>query len=346
MPRLIYDFDKEGLEAFFVSLGQKGFRAGQMLTRVYGQGVTDVALMTEFAAGLRETLARELDFTLPLRSERQESVDGTVKLLYGLSDGEMVETVLIPDEDRLTQCVSTQAGCAMGCAFCRTATGGFSRNLTAGEIVSQILAGEQDGGFGKRPTNVVFMGMGEPLHNLENTVRAFDIISADWGLGIGRKKITVSTCGLADRMLSLPERMLPSLAVSLNATTDEVRDAIMPVNRRFPIKTLMDALKSLKLPPRAMITIEYVLLGGVNDTIADAKRLAKLLAGLKAKINLIPFNPHGDDSYRAPSPEAVKAFQTLLLEKNFIAVLRKSRGGDILAACGQLKAKAIDENGP
>lgn len=337
--KYFYDFDKEGLEAFFASLGEKPFRARQLLHRVYHLGGADAGDATEFGAALKEKLARELDFSLPALLERQESADGTVKLLFALGDGERVETVLIPDEERLTQCVSTQAGCAMGCAFCRTAEGGFSRNLTPGEIVAQVVAGERHGGFAKRPTNVVFMGMGEPLANFDATVAAFDALTAPWGLGLSRRKITVSTCGLVDRMLELPPRIASSLAVSLNATTDEARDRLMPVNRRWPLAKLIDAIEKIGAATGERVTVEYVLLGGVNDTLADAKRLAALLSRSRCKVNLIPYNAQGEEGFSSPAPQAVEAFQKYLLDREFVAVLRKSRGRDIKAACGQLKAE-------
>lgn len=338
LPPLFYDFDPPALEDFFRGLGEKPYRARQALHRVYRKGARSFAEMTEFPAALQQRLAETLSLELPQVRERQVSRDGTVKLLLEMRDGECVETVLMPDEDRLSQCVSTQAGCAMGCKFCRTASLGLTRNLSAGEIVGQVLAGEAESGFGRRVTNVVFMGMGEPLHNLEATARAFGLMTSDHCLAIGKRKISISTSGLVDAMKRLPEEMLPSLAVSLNATTDEVRDRIMPVNKRYPIAALLKTLRELPMPPRARYTVEYVLLGGVNDSLEDAKRLTKLLAGVRCKINLIPYNPHEAGEFAAPDPEAVARFQAYLLEKDFTTFLRKSRGSDILAACGQLKA--------
>ncbi len=335
---LFYEYDLDGLQEFFSSLGEKPFRAKQLMTRIYKNRVAGFSKVTEFSNELRKKLDETLSLQLPEIVDRQESSDGTVKLLVRFADGESVETVLIPDEERLTQCVSTQAGCAMGCTFCRTATLGLSRNLTAGEIVAQLLVAEAEGGFNRRVSNVVFMGMGEPLHNFDATVKAFNILSCGIGLAITRRRITVSTCGLADKLKLLPPEMLPSLAISLNATTDEVRDRIMPVNKRYPIKVLIDTLKQLALPPRARFTIEYVLIGGVNDSLQDARRLVQLLSGLRCKVNLIPLNENASEEMSAPTPEAVSAFQGYLLDRNFVAVKRKSRGEDIMAACGQLRA--------
>ncbi|GAB4280232.1 MAG: 23S rRNA (adenine(2503)-C(2))-methyltransferase RlmN [Deferrisomatales bacterium] len=336
----LFDLDLAGLQSLFERMGERPFRAGQVMQWVYKRGVLDIDRMTDLARPLRAELARRASLRLPAVEQDLRSRDGTRKLLLRLADGERVETVLIPDEERLTQCVSSQVGCAMGCAFCRTGTMGLVRHLTAGEIVSQVVLARQLLGPERRVTNVVFMGMGEPLHNLDNVVRAFRILSDDHGLNITRRRLTVSTCGLVDAMRRLPAEVLPSLAVSLNATTDAVRDRIMPVNRRYPIAVLLEALKELPLPPRARHTIEYVLLGGVNDSPEDARRLVRLLSGVRCKVNLIAYNPHESSPFRAPTPEAVAAFQSQLLEKNFTAVLRKSRGQDILAACGQLKAAA------
>lgn len=341
MPSSVHllDLDLPGLEDFFRRLGQRPFRARQMMHWLYKRGATDFEAMTDLGRAVREELRREARLDLPRVAAEQVGADGTRKLLLELADGERVETVLMPDEDRVSQCVSSQAGCAMGCAFCRTGAGGLRRNLTAGEIVGQVVLGQSLLPPGGRVTNVVFMGMGEPLHNLENVVRAFRILSSDDGFTISRRRLTVSTCGLADAIRRLPADVLPSLAVSLNATTDEVRSRLMPVNRRFPIAVLLGVLRELPLPPRARYTIEYVLLGGVNDGVDDARRLVRLLSDVRCKVNLIPYNPHGPNEFEAPSPERVAAFQQHLLGKGFTTFIRKSRGQDILAACGQLRAE-------
>ncbi|MHB8763025.1 MAG: 23S rRNA (adenine(2503)-C(2))-methyltransferase RlmN [Deferrisomatales bacterium] len=345
VPVHLLDLDVAGFEAFFGGLGERPFRARQVMHWIYKRGVLRFDQMTDLARDLRERLEGSAVIDLPRVADQRTSADGTRKLVLELADGERVETVLIPDEDRLTLCVSSQAGCAMGCTFCRTGSGGLSRHLSAGEIVGQVLLGQTLAGPGSRVTNVVFMGMGEPLHNLDAVVRAFRILSSDHGLTITRRRLTVSTCGLVDALGRLPAEVLPSLAVSLNATTDEVRDRIMPVNRRWPIAELLGALRALPLPARGRYTIEYVLLGGVNDSLDDARRLVRLLSGLRCKVNLIAYNPHAESPFRAPEPEAVEAFQSHLLAKNFTAVLRRSRGQDILAACGQLRAEGAGAPG-
>ncbi len=334
------------MEEFFRANGQKPFRARQLMGRVYKQKVTDFFSMTEFAKPLREELDRTFEFRLPELVEKQKSEDGTEKLLLRMDDGELVETVLIPDGDRLTQCISSQAGCAMGCEFCRTATSGLTRNLTTCEIVGQVAASASYGSFDMEVTNVVFMGMGEPLANFDHVMRAYRILTGDWGFDLSWRKVTISTCGLVEKIKMLPPELLPGLAISLNATTDEVRSRIMPVNRAHPITELIGTLESLKLPTRARYTIEYVLLGGLNDSLDDAKRLVRLLSNISCKVNLIPYNPHGESEFKAPDPEAVKRFQSYLLGKNMNATMRKSRGQDILAACGQLKAKELEAGEP
>ena len=337
----LLDLHLPGLEAFFDALGERPYRAQQVMHWIYKRGALGFDAMTDLSRSLRDLLVRKARIDVPKVVEEMASRDGTRKLLLELVDGERIETVLIPDEDRLTQCVSSQAGCAMGCAFCRTGSGGLRRNLTAGEIVGQVVLGQSLLPPGGRVTNVVFMGMGEPLHNLEAVVRALGILSSDHGLNITKRRLTVSTCGLVDAMRRLPADLLPSLALSLNATTDEVRSRLMPVNRRFPIAEVLAVLGELPLPGRARYTIEYVLLGGVNDSLADARRLVRLLSRLRCKVNLIPYNTHEASPFEAPGPEAVEAFQSYLLGKNFTAVLRKSRGQDIMAACGQLHSYAV-----
>ncbi len=337
----LFGLEQGEMEEFFSSIGEKPFRARQVAKRIYKGNVLDFAKMTELSGPLREKLAKEATLDLPKIVDRQESVDGTVKLLLEFEDGERVESVLIPDGERLTQCISTQVGCAMGCTFCRTASEGLTRSLDAAEIVSQVILAQNEGGFDKKVTNLVFMGMGEPLHNFEGTVKAVRILRSEYGLDIARRKITISTCGLVDKIKELPEDMLLNLAISLNATTDEVRSELMPVNKKYPIRELLETLEGVSLTARGRFTIEYVLLGGVNDSLEDAKRLAKLLSPHRYKINLIPYNPHDESPFKAPTREAVKSFQTYMLDNKFTAVLRKSRGEDILAACGQLRAKDI-----
>ncbi|MBI5441451.1 MAG: 23S rRNA (adenine(2503)-C(2))-methyltransferase RlmN, partial [Deltaproteobacteria bacterium] len=304
----LLELDLPHFESYVQTLGEKPFRARQVMRWIYKCGVLDFAAMTDLSRDVRAKLREEAVLDLPRVSRELRSTDGTRKLVLELADGARIETVLIPDEDRLTQCVSSQAGCAMGCAFCRTGSGGLRRNLTAAEIVGQVLLAQTLLPAGTRVTNVVFMGMGEPLHNLEAVTRAFRVLSSDHGLNITRRRLTVSTCGLVDALKRLPEEVLPSLAVSLNATTDEVRDRIMPVNRRYPIAELLGTLRELPLPSRARYTIEYVLLGGVNDTPEDARRLVKLLSSLRCKVNLIPYNPHEASPFRAPDQNAVEAF--------------------------------------
>ncbi len=338
-PTNLLDLDLPALEAFFAALGERPFRARQFMHGVYKRGARDFAGLTELGRGLRARLAETASLALPRVAEVRESSDGTRKLLLELADGEAVETVLIPDGERLTQCVSSQVGCAMGCAFCRTAGLGLRRNLSTAEIVGQVLLGQDLAGASGRVTNVVFMGMGEPLANLDPVLRAFRILSSDHGLNITRRRLTISTCGLVPALEKLPPEVLPSLAISLNATSDAVRDRLMPVNRRYPIALLLETLGRLPLPPRARFTVEYVLIGGVNDSLDDARRLVRLLSQLRCKVNLIAYNPHPGSPFRAPDPEAVEAFQNHLLAKNFTAVLRRSRGQDIQAACGQLRAE-------
>lgn len=339
----LLDFDQPGLDAFFKRLGEKPFRSKQLMHWIYKRGVYDFNDMTDFSQQLRDKLCESAKIELPEVEREQVSKDGTRKLLLRLGDGLLVETVLIPEAKRLTQCVSTQCGCAMGCAFCRTGQGGLSRSLGVGEIVGQILLGRSLAAGDNRLSNIVFMGMGEPLHNIENVLAAIRIISSDHGLTITKRRLTISTCGLVEAMKRIPADLLPSLAISLNATTDEVRNRIMPVNKRWPLAMLLSTLKSLPLPQRGRYTIEYVLLGGVNDSMDDAKRLVRLLSEIRCKINLIAYNPFEGSPFAGPDPARAKEFQTYLMNKNFTTVLRKSRGSDILAACGQLKSPVAKE---
>lgn len=326
------------MTAFFADLGNPAFRARQVFRWLYKHGVTDFAEMTDLGKGLRQLLADTARVSDWSPETRQVSQDGTVKYLFRLADGETVETVRIPMESgRTTLCISCQAGCAMGCRFCMTGTFGLARNLTPGEIVNQVCAATREGAV----DNIVLMGMGEPLHNLDNVVAALQILYAGDGFDYGPRKVTLSTCGLVPEIGELGQRVRVGLAVSLNATTDKVRDDLMPVNRRYPLEQLLQACRDYPLQPRERITFEYILLSGVNDSLEDARRLVKLLHGIRAKVNLIPFNEHPGSSFKCPEEKHVRAFQTVLLNSDMVAIRRASKGQDISAACGQLKGLSI-----
>jgi 23S rRNA (adenine2503-C2)-methyltransferase len=330
------------LAGFLAGLGKERFRAGQLLRWIYRRGVTDFAAMTDLAKALREELAaraRVSDWSPELQ---EESRDGTRKYLFRLEDGQTIETVRIPmDEGRSTLCISTQVGCAMGCVFCLTGNFGLARNLTCGEIVNQVCAASKDG----LVNNIVLMGMGEPLHNLDNVVKALQILYAEDGFNFGPRKVTLSTSGLVPEIHELGRRIRVNLAVSLNATTDAVRDQLMPINRRYPLAQLMEACRQFPLQPRQRITFEYILIRGVNDSLDDARRLVRLLHGIQAKVNLIPYNEHEGSALKAPEAATVEAFQRCLLGKNLVAIRRSSKGQDISAACGQLKGKLERQQG-
>ncbi len=323
----------EGLIQFLAGQGKERYRATQLFKWLYQHDAASFDEMTNLSKALREELAATACISRLEPAAVEVGLDGTRKYLFRLEDGNAVESVLIPDEERNTLCISTQAGCAMQCAFCLTGTFRLTRNLTTAEIVNQILAVKRD----VEVRNIVLMGMGEPLHNLDKVIAALQIMINDNGLKLSSRRVTVSTCGLVPELERLGREVTVNLAVSLNATTDELRDRIMPVNRRYPIATLLAALKKFPLPGRRKITIEYVLLGGVNDTPEDAKRLVRLLSDIPCKINLIPFNPHEGADFRPPTRAALDAFHKYLLDRHFTVITRDSRGSDISAACGQLK---------
>jgi 23S rRNA (adenine2503-C2)-methyltransferase len=328
--------DPEQLQAWMAARGLPAYRATQVLSWVYRRRVRSFAAMSNLPHKLRENLATA--FVLPAIDPAvvAEARDGTRKLLLHLADGAAVESVIIPDPPRLTLCISSQAGCGMGCTFCATARLGLRRNLTAWEIVTQVLAAQERLGREERLTNIVFMGMGEPLANYDAVVQAIRILTAEWGIGLSARRITVSTVGLVPAMHRLVADTAVNLAVSLTATTDEQRDRLMPINRRYPLAALMTACRELPIPQRRRITFEYVMLAGINDTIEDAHRLTRLLRGIRSKVNLIPFNPFPSAGF-APSPAADLArFQQILLAAGVNATIRASRGQDIQAACGQL----------
>lgn len=330
------------LVGFLSRLGKERYRAVQVMKWLHQGLVCTFEGMTNLSKSLREELVAMARIARPEVVRVARSEDGTTKFLFGLGDGASIETVLIPDEDHDTLCVSTQVGCAMGCRICRTAKMGLVRSLTAGEIVSQLLEVRRQTPQ-SRITNLVFMGMGEPLANFGETVKAIEILTHPNGPQISWRRMTVSTAGLVPRIRELGLTSRVKLAVSLNAVTDEQRSSIMPINRRYPISTLLTALKQYPLPRRDRITIEYVLIDRFNDSDADARELVRLLNPIRAKVNLIPLNDNVSPDLGRPKPERVLRFQEILMSRSLMAIVRKSRGTDILAACGQL---ASETGGP
>ncbi|NLC71223.1 MAG: 23S rRNA (adenine(2503)-C(2))-methyltransferase RlmN [Desulfuromonadaceae bacterium] len=315
-------------------LGKERFRARQLMQWIYRHGVVSFDAMTTLSKEFRRELAQIAFISTLTPQVVEESRDGTRKFLFLLGDGESIEAVRIPmDKERATLCVSTQVGCAMGCAFCLTGTLGLRRNLDTAEIVNQVCAVMAEEPVG----NIVFMGMGEPLANFDNVVKALNILQMEEGFDFSARKLTISTCGLVPEMKRFGEGCSVGLAVSLNAATDEVRDRLMPVNRRYPLAQLMAACRGFPLKQRQRITFEYILIQEVNDSLEDARRLVRLLHGVKAKVNLIPFNEHPASSFRRPPEDRIEAFQKHLLDRGLVAVRRASKGEDISAACGQLK---------
>ena len=332
------------LRNVFAEDGIAPFRADQVLGWVYGRGERNFDRMLNLPKALRAELASRFETRALRLSDVVMSTDGTRKLVLETHDGARIESVLIPEEDRRTVCVSSQVGCSLDCAFCATGRMGLGRNLSSGEIVDQVLsAAEVLAPIGERPTHVVFMGMGEPLLNLSAVLRAIETIRDDRGLGISPRRMTVSTAGVVTRMAELGQAVPVRLAVSLHATTDPVRDRLVPLNRRFPLSVLLDACRGYPLRPRDRISFEYVLIAGVNDTPEDAKRLAPLLRGIPAKVNLIPMNEHDGAEFRRPSDQTVDAFADRLARAHLAVTVRRSRGDDILAACGQLGAPSPAE---
>lgn len=326
------------LEQFFRDFGKERYRAVQVMKWIHQGLASSFRDMTNLSKGLREDLGAHARIVLPEVAETLVSEDGTTKLLLRLEDGAHIETVLIPEADHDTLCMSTQVGCAMGCRFCRTGALGLKRNLTAGEIVSQLLTVRRHLPD-SRVTNLVFMGMGEPLANFSETVRAVTILTHPNGPQISWRHLTVSTVGLVPRIRELGAAARIKLAVSLNAVTDEQRSAIMPINETYPLAELLGALRAYPLPRRDRITIEYVMIDGFNDSDADARQLVRILNPIRAKVNLIPLNDGTVEGMKSPRPERVLRFQELLMSRSLMAIVRKSRGRDILAACGQLAAQ-------
>jgi 23S rRNA (adenine2503-C2)-methyltransferase len=337
--REIRDLRLEELEQLVVAAGERAFRARQIAQRLWRRDATSFDEMVELPAALRELLKQHLKIeSLPI-AHLDRAADRTRKLLIRLHDGERIESVIIPTEGRVTLCLSSQAGCAMGCTFCATALMGLRRNLSIAEILGQVIAVRRELETGEALTNFVFMGMGEPLANYPRLSQTLETMTAEWGMAISPRRITVSTVGLVPMMERLLTDFQVNLAVSLHATTDDVRDRLAPINRRYPLKVLLTACGELPLQRRRRITFEYVMLDGVNDSAEDARRLVKMLAPIRAKVNLIFFNPFAGASFLPTPRSRVEAFQALLQQGNLTATIRESRGQDIAAACGQLYAE-------
>lgn len=344
----LLDFDAAGLAAYFAALGEKPFRARQVLRWVHRFGQDDFDAMSNVAKSLREKLKAEAEVAPPLLIADRFSGDDTRKFLFDIGDGNAIESVFIPEDGRGTLCVSTQAGCALDCAFCSTGKQGFSRNLTVSEIVGQLWQAQRalgGGAAGERVvSNVVLMGMGEPLANFDNVVTALRLMLDDNAHGLSRRRVTVSTAGLAPMIDRLREECPVALAVSLHAPDDVLRDELVPVNRKYPLRELMAAcLRYLASAPRDFVTFEYAMLDGVNDSEDHARRLLRLTSGVPCKFNLIPFNPFPGAPFRRSPPQRVRRFAEILAEAGIVATTRKVRGDDIDAACGQLAGRIRDK---
>lgn len=327
------------IKQYIENIGLTSFRSRQLIHWIYKRYAGTIEEITEFSDSMRRLLSEKAYISNLDLIDQQRSIDGTEKFLFKLDDGEMIESVLIPDRDRLTLCISSQVGCAMGCKFCLTGRIGLKRNLKAFEIVDQIIAVSRLI-LPRRITNIVLMGMGEPLANFDETVDALWRITKL--MGISKRRITLSTSGIVPALLELPKKAPHiNIAISLNATTDTVRSEIMPINRVYPLKMLLDACRAYPLEPRRRITFEYILLDGINDSKDDAKRLVRLLKGIRCKVNLIPFNSYEGAGFKSPSEEKILTFQKILIASGVTAIIRKSKGQDIKAACGQLRAGYI-----
>ena len=318
-------------------MGLESYRAGQIRHWLFTRLVNSFQEMTNLSKTLRTHLEREATISRLERTKTEVSADGTEKYLFKLRDGNFIESVLIPERDHFTLCISSQVGCAMGCRFCLTARQGLRRDLTPSEIIDQVIQVRQSRDRPELLKNVVLMGMGEPLANYEAVKKALqNLINAD-GMNFSRRRVTLSTCGLAPSIKKLGEDVSVKLAVSLNAADDETRSRLMPVNETYPLKKLLQACREFTLPKGDRITFEYVLIEGVNDRDIDAVNLATLLSRIRAKINLISFNPYTGTDFSPPPMEKIRNFQKILLNRDYTAIIRKSRGADISAACGQLK---------
>ena len=346
MRENIYNSSFVELKSFFIDLNEKAFRAEQLWNWLYVKGISELSGLNNISKNVINKINEQYYLSQFKVSNSLLSKDGTRKWLFELEDGNEIETVYIPDKNRGTICVSSQVGCSLSCSFCHTGTMKFSRNLSTSEILGQVmyvknfLKDWNNKSDKKKITNIVFMGMGEPLLNYDNVIKSINVLTDQKGLAFSKRKVTLSTSGVVPRIIDFKEDSDVNLAVSFHAAFDEIRDILVPINKKWPIENLLKALKEYsKKRKHKRITFEYIMLDGINDSIKDAKELVKLIKPFKAKINLIPFNPWPGSNYKASSPDQIKVFKKLILEEGkLVATVRLPRGDDVLAACGQLKS--------
>jgi 23S rRNA (adenine2503-C2)-methyltransferase len=348
MPVNLLDLDAEGLTDFFTEIGEKPFRARQVMRWIHQFGAADFDSMTDLAKGLRAKLAASAVILPPAVAADSIAADGTRKWLLSVGAANGIETVFIPESNRGTLCISSQVGCALECAFCSTGRQGFNRNLSVAEIIGQLWWANR--ALGATPkgerivSNVVMMGMGEPLANLDNVISAMRLMLDDYGYGLSRRRVTLSTSGLVPAMDRLREQLPVALAVSLHAPNDALRDRLVPINRKYPLKELIAACKRYILAaPRDFVTFEYVMLDGVNDSADHARELIALVKGVACKFNLIPFNPFPDSGFDRSPPHRIAAFRDILMQAGLVTTVRRTRGDDIDGACGQLAGRVQDK---
>ncbi len=346
VPINLLNYDREGLEALFLEMGEQRFRAGQAMKWIYGEQQLDFDAFSNFSKVLRQKLSDEYQASVPEMLSEQVSVDGTIKWLLKVDEVNAVETVYIPEKNRGTLCVSSQVGCTLNCTFCATGAQGFNRHLTTAEIIAQVWVAAKQLNHtltDRKITNVVMMGMGEPLANYSQVLPALNIMRDDFGFGFANRRVTVSTAGLVPYIDKLNQDADVSLAISLHAPFDDLRNQLVPLNKKYNIKTLLNACQNfVKDKRKARITIEYTLIDGMNDKPEHAHALCKILAHMPSKINLIPFNPFPGTPFRQAKPEAIERFKTICMKNGFITTVRKTRGDDIAAACGQLAGEFMD----
>ena len=342
----ILEFTRDQLVSWLAEREIAAYRADQIQKWIYLRQADNFDFMTDLSKDIRSMLSQQFKIGRLETELVETSRDGSSKYLFKLNDGKRIESVLIPERDHYTLCVSSQVGCAQDCRFCLTAVGGFERNLSRGEIVAQVRDIKKDLGDQIRLTNIVFMGMGEPLANYKNLLSAIGILTDnDAGLRVASRRVTVSTAGLVPKITALGRDTRVNLAVSLNATDNKTRNRLMPINRKYPLEKLMEACRQYLPAPGRRITFEYILIKGINDSVDDAERLAKLLRPIRCKVNLIPFNTHEGCDFERPAEAVIQAFYDILFAKNYTVIIRRSKGQDISAACGQLKARSVGEEG-